>query len=72
MSASSIRSPHARPTATVPLWQGWRDLLDYSQRSQAQRGDEMTTACFGKLTDLDVVVVKGLAASLTCSTSRRP
>jgi hypothetical protein len=54
----------------IPQAQAWREALDWLRRSQPRRGEWPVSECFGRLTVKDEMVVKGLAASLACSTER--
>jgi hypothetical protein len=67
MLTFSIRSSEIRCKPAVPLGQGWWDVEGRMRGWRVQQGGQMPTECFGGLTDKDEAVVKGLAASLACS-----
>jgi hypothetical protein len=52
----------------MPRAQAWQEALGWLRRSRVQRGGRPVSECFGGLTVRDQMVVKGLAASLECST----
>jgi hypothetical protein len=54
----------------VPIPDGRRGLLRRPRRSRTPLQREVTTACFGRLTAKDEMVVKGLAASLARASER--
>ena len=54
----------------VPLGHEWHAVLGRLRRSRIPRQSHAAAECFGRLTDRDEAVVKGLAASLACSTER--
>jgi hypothetical protein len=70
MPAISLRHPDIRCEPAEPFGRGWRDVVGRLRRSRARRHDHLITDCFGKLAGRDEMVVKGLAASLTCSPGR--
>jgi hypothetical protein len=72
MLTPSVRSPEAeiRFKLALPLGQVWRGFMEPRRASQVQRRDHLMTGCFGRLTDKDEMVLKGLAASLACSNER--
>jgi hypothetical protein len=61
MSMTLICWPDPRYQPTVGLGQRWQDVLDRLRRCQLPQGGQVGTDCFGRLTDKDEMVVKGLA-----------
>jgi hypothetical protein len=70
MSAISVRSPEIQPNASALFVSARRSVLDRLYPLLAQRDNHVIAGCFGKLASKDEMVVKGLAASLTCSSGR--
>ena len=70
MSATSIPAPDIQYKLGRPLGRDWRCVLDRLRRSRVRPDGQMTTECFGKLTEKDEMVVKGLAVSFACSIER--
>ena len=68
MSTTSIPAPDIQCELALPLGQGWRSALERISRSRVQPEGRVMTECFGRLTDKDEMVIKGLLATFACAT----
>jgi hypothetical protein len=71
MSAASIPVPEVQCKLTAPLGQGWAGVLGRMDRSRVHPRGQTVTECFGKLTDKDEMVAKGLSVSFARSIQPR-
>lgn len=70
MSATLIPAPDIQYKLAAPVGEDWRRVLERLRRPRVQPSGQRMTDCFGKLTDKDEMVVKGLGVSLACSIER--
>jgi hypothetical protein len=68
--SAAVPSSEIRFKPAVPIREGRRGILHRLRRSRNPRQGQVMTACFGRLTAKDEMVVKGLAASLARSNER--
>jgi hypothetical protein len=70
MSAAAIPVPDIHYGLPTRFGRGWAGALAHLQRSRVRPGGQMMTECFGRLTDRDEMVAKGLSVSFACSIER--
>lgn len=70
MSTASISVPEVDDKLTARLGHAWAGVLGRLRRSRVQLAGQTMTDCFGKLTDKDEMVAKGLMAGFACAVER--